>query len=181
MKNFFRFIFFCLAVVTVLSACNKESVKTIHVATTGSTSADSMIFMANNTKISFNTCLITQSYVNNVPELLVLGYNVTNSKVSDNNFEVDLYANIDSIKTGQVFNVSSSFLQPGSMDLFFSPDTISNYSTSTAKPVGTVTITAITSKQITGTFSGNLYNQSDFSAESLSYTISNGTFVAKRD
>jgi hypothetical protein len=176
MKNFTKISIFSLLVAVLFSACNKTTVTT---RSTGNTGNYSMAFAYNNTSVSFNTCFATQSTVNNSSQFLILGYNTTGNKVSNNSFEVDLYANIDSIKVGQVFPASTTFLQHGTMALYFSPDTVNTYVTQTAKPVGSVTITAITATEIKGTFSGDLFGEFDSNGSNLLYTISSGSFTAK--
>jgi hypothetical protein len=179
MKITTKFLIFCLSAINVLSACKKDKVTATH--PTNGNGVYSMAFAENNIKVSFNSCFITQSYVNNGAQLLVLAYNTTNNKISDNSFEVDLIANIDSIKVGQVFPAASTFLQPKSMGLYFSPDTVNTYTTQPSKPVGSVTITEITATEVKGTFSGNLFDELDFDGNNLLYTITNGTFTAKRE
>jgi len=181
MKITTKLLIFCFSTITILSACKKDKVTTNTTHPTNGNGAYSMAFAENNTRVSFNTCFVTQSYVNNGAQLLISGYNVTNNKISDNSFEVDLIANIDSIKVGQVFLAASTFLQPNSMGLFFSPDTVNNYSTQPSKPVGSVTITEITATEVKGTFTGDLFSELDFNGDNLLYTISEGTFTAKRD
>jgi hypothetical protein len=176
MKNFTKLIIY-LSAILVFNACNKTTVTT----STSATSSSSMKLAYNNTNLAFNTCIAAQSDVNGSEQLIISGYNVTKSQVSDNSFEIDLYADIDSIKVGQVFPTSTIFEQPHSMTLFFFPDTTNAYVTQVARPIGSVTITAVTSSEIRGTFSGGLFSSDDFEASALIYTITNGSFTAKRE
>ena len=140
----------------------------------------------NNTKLAFNSCVqafnscVHTLTVNNVPETVILANNITGSKVSDNSFEIDITADVTTLKPGAIFQAASSFSQVNAMTLFFSPDTTNTYATQPANHTGTVTITDVSFTYIKGTFSGKLFASDDFSASQLLYTITNGTFVAKR-
>jgi len=177
MKNLTKLFIVGLSAITVFTACNKTTVTT----STSTTASSSMKLAYNNTSLAFNTCIAIQSSVNGSNQLIISGYDVTKGQISDNSFEVDLFADIDSIKVGQVFPASTIFEQPHSMSLFFFPDTTNAYVTQVAQPIGSVTITAVTSSQIKGTFSGGLFNSDDFDATALIYTITNGSFTAKRE
>jgi hypothetical protein len=177
MKKFTKLFIVSLSAITAFTACNKTTVTT----STSITGPSSMKLAYNNTNLAFNTCIALQSNVNGSEQLIISGYNVTKSQVSDNSFEIDLYADIDSIKVGQVFPASTIFEQPHSMSLFFFPDTTNAFVTQVAQPIGSVAITAVTSSEIRGTFSGGLFNSDDFEASTLIYTITNGSFTAKRE
>jgi len=177
MKKFTKLFIVSLSAITAFTACNKTTVTT----STSITGPSSMKLAYNNTNLAFNTCIALQSNVNGSEQLIISGYNVTKSQVSDNSFEIDLYADIDSIKVGQVFPASTIFEQPHSMSLFFFPDTTNAFVTQVAQPIGSVAITAVTSSEIRGTFSGGLFNSDDFEAGTLIYTITNGSFTAKRE
>jgi len=177
MKKFTKLFIVSLSAITAFTACNKTTVTT----STSITGPSSMKLAYNNTNLAFNTCIALQSNVNASEQLIISGYNVTKSQVSDNSFEIDLYADIDSIKVGQVFPASTIFEQPHSMSLFFFPDTTNAFVTQVAQPIGSVAITAVTSSEIRGTFSGGLFNSDDFEAGTLIYTITNGSFTAKRE
>jgi hypothetical protein len=176
MKNFTKLIVY-LSAIFVFNACNKTTVTT----SISSNSSPSMKLAYNNTNLTFNICIAAQSDVNGSEQLIISGYNETKSQISDNSFEIDLYADIDSIKVGQVFPASTIFEQPHSMTLFFFPDSTNAYVTQVTQPIGSVTITAVTSTEIKGTFSGGLFNSDDLSASALIYTVTNGSFIAKRE
>jgi hypothetical protein len=175
MKNFPKLIIY-LSAILVFNACNKTTVTT----SSSAISSSSMKLAYNNTNLAFNTCIAAQSDVNGSEQLIISGYDVTKSQISDNSFEIDLYADIDSIKVGQVFPASTIFEQPHSMTLFFLPDSTNAYVTQVAQPIGSVIITAVTSNEIKGIFSGGLFNSDDLSASALIYTVTNGSFAAKR-
>ena len=178
MKNLTKLFIVGLSAITVFTACNKTTVTT---STSTTASSSSMKLAYNNTSLAFNTCIAIQSSVNGSNQLIISGYDVTRGQISDNSFEVDLFADIDSINVGQVFPASTIFEQPHSMSLFFFPDTTNAFVTQVAQPIGSVAITAVTSSEIRGTFSGGLFNSDDFEASTLIYTITNGSFTAKRE
>ena len=176
MKHFFNTLLILLIAPILFYSCKKSSTP----APVASVSASSMSLIYNNTKLSFNNCFEGTASVNNAPEIIIIGNNITGSKVSDNSFEVDITADAATLKPGAVFQAASSFGQLNVMALFFFPDTTNTYTTQPASPAGTVTITDVSSTYIKGTFSGKLFASDDFSATKLLYTVTNGTFVAKR-
>ncbi|MHB8207227.1 hypothetical protein [Mucilaginibacter sp.] len=175
MKITVKFIAFCLPGVILLNACNKTTV-----TKTTNSGAYSMALTVNNSSLSFNTCVSAEVSAGSSSQVAILGYNTTNNKMSNNNFEVEIFEDIDSIKVGQVFKASTIFAESHSMQLYYSPDSTNTYITQTGNPIGSVTITEITAAVIKGTFSGGLFDYADIDGNTLLYTATNGSFTAKR-
>ena len=180
MKFTTKIISCCLPFIILLSACNKTSVTTKQ--SNKSSSATSMAVTLNSTtKLSFNNCFVAEATANGSSQILIDANNITNNAVSDNGFEVDLFGSLDSLKAGQVFPASSSFEQLHSSALNYFVNDSTEYVSQPAQAIGSVTITEVTSAEIKGTFSGNLYGPLDFDGNTLLYTATNGSFTAKRD
>ncbi|WP_461453281.1 hypothetical protein [Mucilaginibacter sp.] len=176
MRNLVPVFIIGIVMLLLLNACNKESV-----TTTSTGGSYSMKFIYNDTTASFNTCTVSTVIEGNVPsEVLISGFTTTNNKITGKSFELDLVADIDSLKAGQVFPAATTINQLHSSTLYFFPDSLRTYTTQVAKPIGSVTITSVTSSEIKGTFNGGLYGWQDEYAEILDYNISGGTFVARR-
>ena len=176
MKHFFNTLLILIIAAMLFYSCKKSSTPAPVVAA----SSSSMVLTYNSTKLAFNNCFEATASVNNAPEIIIIGNNITGSKVSDNSFEVDITADATTLKPGAVFQAASSFGQLNVMTLFFFSDTTNTYTTQPKSPAGIVTITDVSSTYIKGTFSGKLFASDDFSATNLLYTVTNGTFVAKR-
>jgi len=176
MRNLIPFFIIGVLMVLLLGACNKDSV-----TTTSSGGSYSMKLTYNDTIANFNTCVVSTVIQGNTPsEILISGYNTTNNKISGKSFELDLVGDVDSLKAGQVFPAATTSNQLHSSTLYFFPDSVKTYTTQLANPIGVVTITSVTAYEIKGTFTGGLYGWQDAYAVILDYTISSGTFVARR-
>ena len=173
------FLLVTLAIV-LLSCLKKLGPAPSGVGLYGSTAPSSMKFTYNDSTVNLNTCIALSLSANNQSHINITGVNVTGGKEGNINMIIDIVAAVDSIKAGQIFNAASSFGQPGVEDLIFSIDTTA-YVSQPAKPQGTVVITSVTSAYIKGTFTGTLYDGLDFDANKVLYTITNGSFIAKRE
>ena len=177
MTNFLKTSVAILAVAVVFSSCKKSSTPKPDNGTT----TTSMKFTVNGTVVSLNDCEETDASVNDAPQTLFIGVNVTNGKPGDVSFEVDVMAAPSALKAGQTYPASSSFSQPNSSALFYYPNANDSYNTQPSNAQGTVSITEVTSTTISGTFSGKLFASDDFNGEHIIYTITSGSFTAKRN
>jgi hypothetical protein len=176
MRNLIPVFITCVLMILLLDACNKDSV-----TTTSTGGAYSMKFSYNDTTANFNTCVVSTVTQGNVPsEILISGYTTTNNKFTGKSFELDIVADIDSLKAGQVFPAATTIQQLHTSTLYFFTDSTSTYTTQIANPIGSVTITSVSSTEIKGTFTGGLYGWNDSYAVLLDYTITGGTFIARR-
>lgn len=172
MKNLTLTLIALFIITFVLTSC-KKSGSTINPVT----STTSMNFTYNGTAQSFNNCLAVSASAG-VEQTLITGENLSLGQVSANSFEVDILADISTIKAGQTFPAISTPNQVGGSVLFYFPNSTDMFVTQPVNAQGTVTVTAITASTISGTFSGKLFAQSDYNANNVIYTITDGTFTA---
>ena len=174
MKKISKLLIAVLVIAFAFSSCSKKSGNTPVVT------AMSMTFTNNGAAKTYNTCVALSLTVGATQETDIAGYNLTGTNHSDDNFEINIIHNSATLAAGQTYPVASSLDQVNAATLFFSPNATDNFNTQVGNPSGTVTITGVTSTTITGTFSGKLYGENDFTGTTLIYTITGGTFVAKK-
>lgn len=162
------------AIALTFSSCKKSAAPTPN----GSTSS-SMKLTANGTDLSFNDCEEILAEVNGSIQTTITGYMVTNGKPGDVNFEVDIDHDPTTLKVGQTYQAASSYAQPDAVNFFYWTNATDSFTNQPANPQGSVTITALTSTTISGTFSGKLFAANDFTGTTVVYTITNGSFTAK--
>ena len=144
--------------------------------------ASSMKFTANGTDVSLNNCLQASASVNDVVETIISGANFTNGTAGDASFEVNIIHDPATLKAGQTYQMITSFGQATDGAILFYYTSLTDiFTTQPANAQGSVTITDVTSTTISGTFSGKLFASGDFSGTKVLYTITNGTFTAKRN
>jgi hypothetical protein len=142
--------------------------------------ASSMTFTSNSIALSFNTCVALTAVVDRANQLVISGYNTAGGIISNNSLDIDIMQDIGAITVGQTFPVSTIFGQAGSSAMVFLPNGKDQFCTQPGNPQGIVTITAVKTNTISGTFSAKLFKTSDFDGDTVRYTIANGTFVAKK-
>ncbi|MDB5024258.1 MAG: hypothetical protein JWP78_2013 [Mucilaginibacter sp.] len=173
MKNLSHLFIAVLATALAFSSCKKSTTP----APAGATS--SMKLTSNGTAISFNECVQGTVTANGVVQTVIIADNITNGKVGDAGFEVDIMHDPATLKAGQTYAAASSFGQADGATFFYYPNATDNFATQPANPQGLVTITGVTSTTITGTFSGKLFASDDFAGTTVIYTVTNGSFTAK--
>jgi hypothetical protein len=167
-KPFIAILFIALA----FNSCKKSS--------DNSPSGTSMKFTSNGTGISFNSCVEVDATVGDQKQVLITGINITNGKPGTSSFELEIAHDVATLKAGQTYPVASSFSQAESSTLFFFTSETGAFNTQPGNPQGAVSITEVTSTNVKGTFSGKLFAEDDFTGEHALYTITNGSFTAKR-
>jgi hypothetical protein len=175
MKTLSCVLMMATAVSITFSSCKKSATP----APAPANVATSMKLTSNGTALSFNECEQYTAVTNGVTQTLFIANNVTNGKVSDEQFEVDIMDDPSTFKVGQTYPMATSFMQQGGAALFYNTNATDSFNTQPAAPTGSVTITETTATTISGTFSGTLYAGNDFSAIQPLYTITNGSFTAK--
>ena len=180
MKNHYAALLLMLVILsTLFTACDKLGPAPSYTGSSGSSAPSSMKFSYNNTAVSLNSCTALSLSVNNASHVNISGVNVTGGKDGNLNMIIDIITSIDSLRAGQTFQAATDFGQTGVEDLLFTVDT-TTYVSQPAAAQGTVVITSVSSTYIKGTFTGTLYGGLDFSATQLIYTVTNGSFIAKR-
>ena len=172
MKKIAQILITFFLTIFVLSSCKKSGNNPILV-----TSTTAMNFNYNGTAQSFNNCLAVSATAG-VAQTVITGENVTLGQISANSFEVDILADITTLKAGQTFPAITTPNQAGGSVLFYFPNSTDVFVTQPVNAQGTVTVTAVTASTISGTFSGKLFAESDYNANNLIYTITGGTFTA---
>jgi hypothetical protein len=161
-------------IAAVFTSCSKSKDVT-------PTTSTFMKLTINGTATSFNSCLEADAEINGVmSQVLITGNNFTNGKPAANSFEVDINHDPATLKAGQTFAVSGN-TQPNSIALFYFLNDSDYFVTQGKSTQGTITLTKVTSTVIEGTFSGKLFDPSDFSSTKVLYTATSGSFSAKRN
>jgi hypothetical protein len=137
-----------------------------------------MKLTANGTDLSFNDCEELEVDLNS-KHTTITGYINTSTGLSNVNFGVDIIHDPATLKAGQTYQAPSSFGQADGATFFYWPVGTDEFTSQPGNPQGSVTITAVTSTTISGTFSAKLFAQADFSGTTVLYTITNGSFTAK--
>ena len=175
-KNITKLIILCLITAFSSSACKKNSDN----KPTDNSSSDNTEFMKvtiNGKAVNYDNCIISDESVGGVTQFGMLGA----GEKDNNNLGITVYADIKNLKAGDTFNAASSIYQPNGMVINYNLDENDSYYTIPAVPQGSVTFTVVTSTIIKGTFTtAKLYDFFDNDGTDLKYTVTNGSFVAKR-
>jgi hypothetical protein len=143
------------------------------------TTASSMKLTLNGTSLSYNTCRVQNFNINGSVQTQITGQNATDTTTGNYYFNIVIYSDMNSLKTGDVFQMATSGNQANTTTLFYSPDPSDIFFTQTENPQGTVTITGVSSGFIQGTFSGKLFAATDITGTNIKYVVTDGTFNAK--
>jgi hypothetical protein len=170
MKKLSKLIVAVLFTAIALTSCKKSS--------DNSPAGTTMTFKANGTAVTYNTCVAVSASVNDVNQTLITGTNLTNGKPGAASMEVNITHDLATLKAGQSYSVTTA--PKDGLILFYFINDSDVFTTQPANPIGTVTITEVTSSTIKGTFSGQLFSEEDFTGDHVLYTIAGGSFTAKR-
>ena len=163
------------AIALTFSSCKKSSNPTPN-----NTVSSSMKFTSNGSVVSFNNCGEVSASVNGITQTLFTGINVTNGTPGDVNFEINIQHDPATFQAGQTYQVTSL---PGHADaatFYYSTNSTDEFTSQPTNTQGSVSITGVTSTTISGTFSGKLFAYDDYAGATVVYTITNGSFTAKR-
>jgi hypothetical protein len=166
MKYLYKPAILMFIISTLLFSCKKSS-----------TTPGLVTFMkldANGKTISFNSC--------STAEIIFFGQHQTTivSQGGTGTFTIILTQAPQNLKAGQVYQAQTiKNVETDSYAQFnYVPDNSSDnkygYSSSMYNPVGSVTLTEVTSTSIKGTFTAAVF--ADTYGSNLAYTITNGTF-----
>ena len=133
----------------------------------------------NGTALSYNTCTASDATVGSDKQTIITGLNLSNNVPGNDNVELDIMHDIATIKVGEVFPASTAFDQSDSMALFYFPNATDSFVTQPQNPLGSITITDVTSTTISGNFSAKLFAGDDLTGTTIKYTITSGTFTAR--
>jgi hypothetical protein len=169
MKSLYKFLGL-ITIITLFNACSKNSDPVTPVVTYD------MRLNYNSTPLVFNNSVtfVEQSTVYG-NATYIKGDNKLNGVESAISFSIRILSDLSTIKAGDTFANGESML-------IFLPDTTASttyYSNSVSQP--TVTITAVGTKYIKGTFSGAVYDYNYPNGPhsiNPAYTITNGSFTA---
>ncbi|WP_295794440.1 hypothetical protein [Mucilaginibacter sp.] len=170
MKQLSRLFIAVLFTAIALTSCKKSS--------DNSPAGTTMTFKANGTAVTYNACVAVSASVNDVNQTLITGTNLTNGKPGAASMEVNITHDLATLKAGQSYSVTTA--PKDGLILFYFINDSDVFTTQPAHPIGTVTITEVTSSTIKGTFSGQLFSEDDFTGDHVLYTIAGGSFTAKR-
>lgn len=130
----------------------------------------------NNKVVNYNSCSTAGETFNGQADTYI------SSEGGSGQFTIILNKPPGSLKTGQVFEAQSikSLATDNCATFNYVPtsnsDDVYGYPSSEFQPVGSVTLTEVTSTDIKGTFSAEIFYTSD--GTDLLYTITNGTFCS---
>ena len=172
MKKIPKLLVAILFIAVILNSCKKSD--------SNSPTGTSMKFTSNGAAVSFNSCVAVSATVGTTSEVLLTGINITNAKPGVSSFEVELTHDVNTLKAGQTYPAAGSFSQLDASTLFYFTTESDVFTTQPGNAQGTVSITEVTSSSIKGTFSGKLFAEDDFTGTTVLYTITNGSFTAKR-
>ncbi|MCR8561543.1 hypothetical protein KXD93_28065 [Mucilaginibacter sp. BJC16-A38] len=173
MKQTTKFLIAVMAAAITLGSCKKSS-------DPNASSTQSMKLTLNGKAVSYSACLISTAEAGSSKQTIITGTTLANGVPTGATFEVELFKDIALIKAGDVFPASTVFAQANSSALLYFPNDNDFFATQPGNPQGTVTITAVTSDIIKGTFSGKLFTQDDYEGKTVKYTATGGTFVASK-
>jgi hypothetical protein len=174
MKNLSHVLMAVIVTSIVFSTCKKSSTPAPAPSTTSS-----MKLNANGTALSFNNCEQFSITANGMVQTEFISKSVVNGKFGDQEFEVDIIHDPATLKAGQTYQVAGTYVQQDAAMITYYPNASDIFTTQPGNPVGTVTITEVTSTTISGTFAGKLFAWSDTAGNTFVYTITNGSFTAK--
>jgi len=167
MKYLFKAATLIFSISIVLFSCKKSS-------TTTPTLVTFMKLDTNSKTISYNSCVTVEINLVGQPQTDITTQGGTG------HFKITLNKAPGNLKTGQVYQAQGIFsLSTDNYAIFtYVPYSSANggygYTSSENNPVGSVTLTEVTSTSIKGTFSAGIFQ--DDSGSKLRYTITNGTF-----
>jgi len=171
MKKLSKLFIAVLFTAIAFTSCKKNS--------DNSPAGSTMTFTANGKAVTFNTCVAVTASLNDVEQVMITGTNLTNGSPGVVSFEVEITHALATLKAGQTYPVGTSFAQQNASVFYYFTSSDNVAVSQPGKPVGTVTLTEVTSTSIKGTFSGKLFAQDDFDGTTLLYTIAGGSFTAK--
>jgi hypothetical protein len=111
MKTLSYFLMVATVSSVTFSSCKKDS--TPAPAPKPTEIASSTKLTSNGKALSFNVCEEYTASTNAVTQTLFIANNVTNGKVSDEQFEVDVMDDPSTFKAGQTHPMATSFVQKG--------------------------------------------------------------------
>jgi len=164
-----------LALLLVFASCKKDK--------SGTNSNAPVQFKSNGSAVGYASCIFYEDFDGKNFEALILATNTTNTNLSNGSYNFQIRVTIDSsgLKIGKTYPIATAAGQIGTSMLYYSPDGINTYSTQYANAQGSVTITGITSKLLSGTFSGKLFSTNDTTGQTVIYTFTGGAFNATSD
>src|ERR1700676_1738210 len=130
----------------------------------------------NSKAISYNSCFTSEIILGGQPQTRIT------SQGGTGDFNITLNQAPNNLKTGQVYEAQTikSLATDSYARFTYVPNSSANggygYSSSVYNPIGSVTLTEVTSTSIKGTFSTGVFQ--DDSGLDLLYTITNGTFCS---
>ncbi len=165
-----------MAAAVTLGSCKKSS------SDPNASSTQSMKFTINGSAVNYNTCLEASASAGSSNQTVFSGFQTTNGTTGASTFEVAINNDPATLKAGQTYAAATKFGETNHSALLYFPNDKDFYASQPGNPTGTtVTITDITTDIIKGTFSGKLFSQDDYDGKSVKYTVTAGTFVAKRE
>jgi len=167
MKYLYRPATFIFLISYLLFSCKKSSVTTPELVTF-------MKLDTNGKTINYNSCVTVEINLVGQPQTDITTQGGTG------HFKITLNNAPNNLKTGQVYQAQSILSRSTDNYVRFTyvPYSSANggygYTSSENNPVGSVTLTEVTSTSIKGTFSAGIFQ--DDSGSNLRYTVTNGTF-----
>jgi hypothetical protein len=161
------------SIAVVFNSCKKNS------DNNPVTTTSSMKLTLNGTALNYNTCRVQNFTINGSVQTQITGQNAADVSSGSYYFNIVIYSDMNSLKTGDAFQVETSAYEANSMGLSYSPDPSDIFETQAENPQGTVTFTGVGSGFIQGTFSGKLFATTDLAGTNVKYTVTGGSFTAK--
>ncbi|MGF7037778.1 hypothetical protein M2273_001012 [Mucilaginibacter lappiensis] len=168
MKYLYKHVSLIFLISTFLLSCKKSS-----------TTPELVTFMkldTNSKALSYNSCSTIEIIRGGQPQTSIT------SQGGTGHFDITLNQAPENLKTGQVYEAQTikSLVTDSYARFTYVPNSSANgvygYSSSVNNPIGSVTLTEVTSTSIKGTFSTRVFQ--DDSGLDLRYTITNGTFCS---
>ncbi len=174
MTKIYKTALFCFLIAASFTACKKNDKNS---DSKGNASAI-LSFDDNGSKVTLNNCVALDISTGDLKQISI----TSNENNGNRNFSISLIQDITLLKAGDKFTVYNDVfnLPVGSMTMFYSTSATGLFTTQAGNPVGSVTITAVSSTEIKGNFSGNLYDTDDSEGLTLKHKITDGTFTASR-
>lgn len=176
MKRYLNLIIVVLAATALFCSCKKSS------GTDPDTTAAFMKFSANGASVKYSNCKYTVSTPNGIPQIAIIANNITPNGIGDDYLQVIILHDPAKLKAGQTYQAGGVSLgvDDSYLDYGLSITHDHEFDSAVNNPQGSVTITAATATTISGTFSGKLYPSGDIDGILSGYTITNGSFNAKK-
>jgi hypothetical protein len=178
MNHHYKVFYFLLFISILFIACKKS---------TPAAPAYFMQLSANGKNVNYTACTENEVIINGQPDTQITGFYSSTGNVGNKQFRIDLVADENNLKTGQVYTSQSakSFNFTNQVTFAYLPDSLVDnyfgYTTAIYNPTGTVTLTEVTPTYIKGTFSAKLFSTDDFFGQNLLYTATNGTFYSSHN